>query len=166
MKFWSMPAGLFHISQMGPTIRSRQSSSLEFAGASLICLCISQHPFKHQHFVQLETLSLAMIFKHKSWLHLALYLPCFHCSHPQRMVSERRLAGQYPTSRLVHHRKFRPSLKPTSSLPLSIFFKMQISKHVRKHAGPSQTLLLEVFKNLLKFVILFHKDALNRCAIC
>lgn len=159
MRFWSMPAGLFHISQMGPTIRYRQSSSQEFAGASSICLCTSQHPFKHQHFVQLETLSLAMIFKHKLWSLRALYLPCFHCSHLPRMVSERRLAGRYPTSQLVHHHKFRPSLKPISSLPLSTFFKMQTSKHVRKHAGPSQMPLPEVFRNLPKFVILFRKDA-------
>ena len=166
MKFWSMPAGLFHISQMGPTIRSRQSSSLEFAGVSLICLCTSQHPFKHQHFVQLETLSLAMIFKHKLWSHRVLYPPCFHCSHPPRMVFEKRLAGRYPTSLLVHRHKFKPSSKLISSLPLSTFFKMQISKHARKHAGLSQMRLLEVFRNLPKFVILSHKDALNRCAIC
>ena len=160
-----MPAGLFHISQMGLTIRSRQSSSPEFAGASSICLCISQHPFKHQHSVQLETLSLAMIFKHKLLSHLALYLPCFHYSHPPRTVSERRLAGRYPTSQPVHHHKFKPLLKPTSFPPLSIFFKMQTSKRVKKHAGPSQMPLLEVFRNLPKFDILFRKDALNRYAI-
>ena len=166
MKFWSMPAGLFRISQMGRTIRSRQSSSLECAGASSTCLCTSQRPFKHQHFVQLETLLLAMIFKHKLWSHRALYPPFFHCSRPRRMVSERRLAGQYPTLQLVHHHKFKLSLKPTSSLLSSTFFKMQTSKHVRRHAGPFQMPLLGVSKNLRRFVILYHKDASNLCAIC
>lgn len=151
---------------MARTIRSRQSSSLEFAGASSICLCTSQHPFKHQHFVQLETSSLVMTFKHKLLSHRVLYLPFFHCSRPRRMVSERRLAGQYPTLQPVHHHKFKPSLKPILSLLLSTFFKMQTSKHVRKHAGPSQMPLLEVSRNLRKFVILSHKDASNRCAIC
>ena len=94
MKFWSMPAGLSCISQMGQTGSYRV---WDLPASCWSAYAFSQLLFKHQHFIWLETLLLAMIFKHELWSRRAPCLPCFHCSRLPRMVSERKLG-------LLHNR--------------------------------------------------------------
>jgi len=162
-----MLAGLSHTFLTVRMTRSKQSSSLLYAGVSLIYSCTVRPPCKTLLFARSVTLLPETIFRPRSSLHLVLYPLFFLTILSEKRVLGKKHAGQSRTSPLDRLPKFRQSSMPTFIPPLiNILSNAELQNAEGRRAGRFPMQRPAVFRSQRRSAISSHKAVSSRSVIC